>query len=129
MFKSILGTLVSFIVLDTLWIRLVAVSWYQKAVPHMLLMKDGNVTANIFPAILFYVVVIFSLVWLVVWPEEKVSRALMNGAVAGLMSYGTYALTCWALFRGFTWQLATADILWGVVLCAVSCAVGVYLKA
>ena len=53
MFKSILGTLVSFIVLDTLWIRLVAVSWYQKAVPHMLLMKDGNVTANIFPAILF----------------------------------------------------------------------------
>ena len=128
MLKSVFATMVCFIALDTIWIRAVAVSWYQKVVPDVLIMRNGVVTANIFPAVLFYVVILFSLLWLVVLPTNKVSKAMIDGAVAGLMSYGTYSLTCWALFRGWTWSLAIGDIIWGVVLCSVSCAVGVYVK-
>ena len=126
--KSILVLIFSFIVLDTLWIRLVAIKWYQSAVKPLLLMKDGVVAANLLPAILFYVVVIFSLAWLVVIPSNKVSSALVNGAVAGLMSYATYALTCLSIYKGWSWPLAIGDIVWGTVLCALSCALAVYFK-
>ncbi len=129
MLKSIVTLFFSFCVLDTAWIRLVAVKWYQSSVPSLLLVKDGVVSAQVGPAILFYLVVIFALYWLVVMPQHKVSAAVVNGAVAGLMSYSTYALTCLSIYKGWTWSLAIGDIVWGTVLCAVSCGLAVYVKS
>ena len=128
MFRAILATVFSFVILDTLWIQCVAISWYQALLPHLLRMHHGAVQANVPSAILFYMIVLPSLIWLVVRPEQKTSCAFVNGAVAGLMSYATYSFTCMALFKGWTWSLAITDTLWGVVLCAVSCAIGVYVK-
>ena len=59
----------------------------------------------------------------------QLSEAAINGAVVGLFAYGTYAFTCQALFKDWLWSVTIPDVVWGVVLCAVSCAIGTYLKS
>jgi uncharacterized membrane protein len=127
--KSIVATVLSFFLLDMVWINVVAVKLYKKHLSHLLAMKDGAVATNIPAALCFYVVACFALVYLVVRPAHSVSEAAINGAIVGLFAYGTYAFTCQALFKNWLWSVTIPDVVWGVVLCAVSCAIGTYLKS
>jgi len=128
MWKSLLASTISVIILDLLWLRLVAVQWYQNTVMDLLRVVNGSVVPRILPWLLFYVVILVGLNVLIIIPTDKCVKALWLGALAGLMTYGTYALTCLAVYKDWTWGLALGDIIWGMVLCSVVCCVGVYFK-
>ena len=50
--------------------------------------------------------------------------ALLNGAIFGGLAYGTYAFTNYAVLKGWTFKLVVADVVWGIVLTAVTAACG-----
>lgn len=107
-------TLIVFLLIDFLWLGVVAKGFYSRHIGH--LMKDSvNWTA----AILFYIVFISGMLVFVIHPAavaQNAFRALWLGMFYGLVTYATFDLTSLALLKGWSPTIVIVDILWGVVL-------------
>ena len=106
----------SFLVIDLLWLGVVARSFYRAELGH-LMRADVNWVA----AFAFYLLFVIGIVVLVVWPaieRESLSRALLFGALFGLVTYAAYDLTNLATLEGFPLRMVVVDLIWGTVLCA-----------
>ena len=112
--------------MDMVWLGLVAKNFYTKQIGVLMTPK-----VNWAAAILFYLLFLAGLVVFVIAPAvEKDSwiRALLFGALFGLVTYATYDLTNLATLRDWPLALAVVDLIWGMVL-AASVSVGTYLIA
>jgi uncharacterized membrane protein len=108
------------------WLGVAAKNFYAK---HIGFLMKANV--NWAAAILFYLLFIAGLVVFVVVPAlEKGSwvRALLFGALFGLITYATYDLTNLATLKDWPLVVTVVDLLWGTVL-AASVSVGTYVIA
>ena len=75
------------------------------------------------PAVLFYLIYMAGVVWFAGWPALRDGTpvtALVNGAILGLVAYGTYELTSWTVMRDWHPSMVAADMAWGATLTAVS---------
>lgn len=114
---------VIFFPLDFIWLSTMGKSVYRRELGALLLPKPNLLIAG-----LFYLAYVAGLVALVAAPAEgDIVRALLLGAVLGLVAYGTYDLTNLSTLKGFTPTIAMIDMAWGTALSAVSCAGGVWL--
>lgn len=80
------------------------------------------------PAVLFYLIYMAGVIWFAGWPALRDGTpvtALVNGAILGLVAYGTYELTSWTVMRDWHPSMVVADIAWGATLTAVSAWAGV----
>jgi uncharacterized membrane protein len=116
------GTLVTFCVLDLLWLGFVAKGFYQAQVGPLLAARP-----NWGAALLLYAVYAAGVVLFVVAPAQDVAswpRVAVLGALFGLVVYATYDLTNLAILKGWTVGVAVADILWGAAVTAASATAG-----
>ncbi|MEE4271869.1 MAG: DUF2177 family protein [Thermoanaerobaculales bacterium] len=114
-FKLYAVALATFFVIDLLWLGVVARSFYQNHMGH--LMRDN---VNWPAAIVFYLVFIVGVVLFVVGPaveRESLTHAIVFGAIFGLVTYAAYDLTNLATLAGFPLKVAVVDMIWGMVLC------------
>lgn len=105
---------VVFFVVDLIWLGLVAKDLYQKEIGS-LLKPDVNWAA----AIIFYLLFILGLVIFVINPAVEsgsLAKAMMLGAIFGLVTYATYDLTNLATMRDFTLKITLIDLTWGTTL-------------
>jgi uncharacterized membrane protein len=112
--------------MDMIWLGVAAKSFYTKQIGFLMTPK-----VNWAAAILFYLLFLAGLVVFVIAPSvEKDSwvRALMLGALFGLITYATYDLTNLATLKDWPLALTVVDLIWGTVL-AGSVSVGTYLIA
>ena len=75
----------------------------------------------------FYLLYVVGIVVLAIVPalgEGGWIKALLMGAVLGLVAYGTYDITNLSTLKGWSVKLAVIDIAWGTALSAVSAAIG-----
>jgi uncharacterized membrane protein len=80
------------------------------------------------PAVLFYVLYLAGMIWFAGWPalqDSAPAMALLNGALLGLVAYGTYELVSWTIMRDWQPSMVAVDIIWGTALTAVSVWAGV----
>jgi uncharacterized membrane protein len=120
------ATLIAFAGIDFIWLSRMGDVLYRPAMGDMVLDKFRPV-----PAVVFYCIYAAGLVFLAIRPAlsaEDWTVAALNGAVLGLVAYGTYDLTNQATLRNWTTLLTCADLAWGTVLSAASGAIG-YLAA
>jgi uncharacterized membrane protein len=106
----------TFLVIDLVWLGLLARSFYQDQMGH-LMRADVNWAA----AFIFYLIFVVGIVVFVVWPAlegRSLARALALGALFGLVTYAAYDLTSLAVMEGFPLKMALVDLCWGAVLCA-----------
>jgi uncharacterized membrane protein len=85
-----------------------------------LLMLDS---LRLVPAVLFYAIHIFGLVFLAGLPALRAGRpkiALINGAVLGLVAYSCYEMTSWTIMRDWHINLVLVDVAWGTFISGVS---------
>ena len=111
----------TFLVIDLIWLGFVAKTFYQDKLGHLL-----RADVNWFAAIVFYLLFVLGMVVLVVWPaveKQSLARALILGALLGVVSYAAYDLTNLATMKGFPVLVAAVDIAWGAVLCAAVCSI------
>jgi uncharacterized membrane protein len=111
----------TFLLIDLVWLGIVARSFYQNHLGH-LMRADVNWVA----AMMFYLIFVAGIVVLVVWPaieRESLGHALFLGALFGLVTYAAYDLTNLAVLEGFPFKIALVDLLWGTVLCAAVSAI------
>ena len=112
-----------FFPLDFLWLGTVGRSVYRRELGGLLLARPDLVVAG-----LFYLGYVAGIVVLVAAPAEgDVLRALLYGAVLGLVAYGTYDLTNLSTLRGFSPLVTAIDMAWGAALTAAGAAGAVWL--
>lgn len=105
-----------FFAIDMLWLGLLARSFYQNQIGH--LMKSP---VNWSAAIIFYLLFLVGLVVFVIAPAlEKKDwlLALGKGALFGLITYATYDLTNLATLKNWPLTVVWVDLIWGTVLAA-----------
>ena len=116
-----LVAVVTFFVIDLLWLGVVARPFYQTQLGHLM-----RANVNWVAAIVFYLVFVTGIVLLVVWPaveRHSLAHALLFGALLGLVTYAAYDLTNLATLEGFPLKVAVVDLVWGMVLCSTVSAV------
>src|SRR3569623_73622 len=115
-------TAVIFLGLDALWLSQIALGMYRREIGTLLLDKPNLVIAG-----LFYLLFVIGIVVLAIVPALNGggwTTALLNGAVLGLVAYGTYDVTNLSTLKNWSLTVTIADLIWGTALPAVSATVG-----
>lgn len=118
--------LVSFLLIDFIWLGLVASDFYQNQIGQLLREKF-----LLLPAFIFYLIFVFGLLVFAVSPalsQNSMTRALILGGLFGFVAYATYDLTNFATIREWPLLLTIVDMLWGTVLGATVAALTVFLS-
>jgi uncharacterized membrane protein len=107
-------TLAVFFVVDMVWLGVVAKGFYRKHLGSMLSPK-----VNWAAALLFYLVFIAGLLIFVIKPalaSGEPLKALLLGALFGLISYATYDLSNLATLKDWPVVVTVVDLAWGATL-------------
>lgn len=114
-----------FLIIDLLWLGIVAKSLYAHEFGSMLKSKP-----NYFAAAIFYVIFIVALVVFVLAPNieaGKLTNVILLGALFGLVTYATYDLTNLATLQNFSLKIVIIDIAWGVFLSTSTSVITYYI--
>ena len=107
------------LVLDLLWLAVVARPLYESALASL------ERPTVFWPAAgLFYALYVGAIVIHAELPTGSAGAAARRGAGLGLVAYGTYELTNWAVLRDWPALLVLPDMAWGVALTAAAAAAG-----
>ena len=107
------------LVLDALWLGLVATTLYAQGIGH--LMAEAP---RLGVAALFYGLYPVGLVMFAVAPAAGWRDAALKGALFGFFAYATYDLTNLATLKDWPTWLAALDVTWGTLVSAASAAAG-----
>jgi len=107
------------LLLDLSWIGLVAKPLYDIAL-HAIKAEQVNGLA----ALLFYVFYVSATVFQAVLPAQSFKDALKRGAAMGLIAYGTWDLTNWAVLKDFQPWIVPIDMAWGTFLTGLCAGAG-----
>ena len=131
MLKVFTLTFMFFLLCDMLWLGLIAKKMYAEAYGSMLrLDAQGNLNPNYWAALLVYVALVIGVV---VFPAAKAGNSpmmgLIWGALFGLITYGVYDGTNYAVMDQWPGYIAIIDTLWGTCLCSACSCVAVCIKS
>ena len=108
---------------DSVWLTSM-INVYRQNIGELLL-PDG---IRVAPAIAFYLLYIFGIVWFAVSPAlangGSLQTAALNGALLGLVCYGTYDLTNQATLKVWPTFITLMDLAWGTILTATAAVAG-----
>ncbi len=108
--------IVIFLVLDAIWLGIVARSFYVTRMGDLLLDQPRWGFA-----VAFYLIYVVGLIYFAVstgMANGSVGTAALNGALFGFFCYLTYDATNLAVLRGYDVVVAGVDVVWGTVLSA-----------
>lgn len=117
------ATLVPFLALDAIWLRLVMRPLFEAEIGGML--RDPlrlDIAAAFY---LLYIAGVVHFAGLPGWRADSLVQTFLNGAFLGLIAYGTYEITNFATLRGWTWTIVLTDMTWGTLLTGTSAVIGV----
>jgi len=115
-------TLIPFLLLDVIWLVLIAPSFYKSQIGHLM-----TETPNFLAAIIFYLLYVVGLVVFVTGREGTLKQAALRGAFFGLIGYATYDLTNLATLRDWPILVTVVDLIWGTFVSGLTCLTGAWL--
>ena len=118
-----LATLLVFLLIDLIGLRVLIRPVFERHVAHLLADPFRLGAAG-----LFYMGYVAGLLWFVSIPalrEGDPVAALIGGALLGLLAYGTYEFTNYATLRDWNLEQVFVDTLWGGVLTGFAAWAGV----
>lgn len=125
MIKMYMIAIVTFLVIDLIWLSFIAKNLYQAELGH--LMADN---VNLIAAFVFYALFVVGLVYFVINPgieKESIKYILVAGAMFGFMTYATYDLTNLATLKDWPLKITIIDLIWGTTLSTLVSSVTYYV--
>lgn len=116
------ATAATFLILDLVWLGLVAKSFYRAKIGGLLLDQ-----INLPAAVIFYLFYILGILIFAVTPALQSGSwrsAILFGSLFGFFAYGTYDMTNLATLRDWPVSMVVVDIVWGSFLTGISATVG-----
>lgn len=115
-------TAIVFLVIDAIWLGLIATSFYRRALGNLMLEQPKLQIAAV-----FYIGYTFAIVLLAAAPAARsgsLTQAILYGAVFGLAAYGTYDVTNMSTLKNWPMAMSVVDMIWGTVLTATATVAG-----
>jgi len=119
---SYVAALLVFLSIDIIWIRSVMRPLFERNLGEILLE-----TPRLGAAGAFYALYVAGIMYLAIAPAIAAGSwrtAALNGAIIGFLAYGTYEATNLATLKGWTYEMLSIDLAWGVFLTAVTAVAG-----
>ena len=115
------AVLLTMVVIDVVWLRVIAVQWYADGMGPLLTDKP-----NLVAAAAFYLLFPLGLLIFAVLPGDasSVLKVATMGALFGFFAYATYDLTALAVIKNWPVGLTLLDMAWGTVISGLSAAAG-----
>jgi uncharacterized membrane protein len=116
-------SLLIFIIVDLTWIAGIMKNFYQSQLGPLSRMTNGSMSPNIPSSILVWMLIVLGLILFVLPKIPKTGsgfEGVLWGALFGLILYGVYDLTNYALLKEWTLSMTIVDMLWGTVACGIS---------
>lgn len=113
---------IAFLIVDAIWLTVMADNLYRPLLGDRLAPQF-----HLMPAVFFYLIYIGGIVFFAVMPALDgggLAKAVLNGAVLGLVAYATYDLTNHATLRDWPLAVTLADIPWGMFVTAAGASAG-----
>lgn len=123
--KVFIAGLVTFVVVDLVWIGGIANAFYKRELGTLARKVGDDFDPRLAPAALLYLLVITGLLVFVL-PRVRGGaawEAALWGALFGVIGYGVYDLTNYATMNGFSLRMTVVDMAWGAVLCGITAGV------
>ncbi len=120
-----ISTLIPLVLLDALWILVLAKGFYAK---HMGFLFTKSV--SFVPVTIFYLLYAIGVVYFVVMPALSSNSwltALFNGLFLGLLAYAAYDLTNQATIPNWPTVMTIVDICWGAFVTAMTGVIAYFL--
>lgn len=112
--------LLTFGVLDGIWLGVIAMPWYQAAFEGLL--REPFI---MWPWVTFYLLYGLAVVFLAIRPNlNQPKAAALAGAALGATAYGTYNLTGYSIIADWPLSMSLIDWCWGTVATAVNALTG-----
>jgi uncharacterized membrane protein len=112
-------SLLIFVLLDFLWLAVVASKMYRQSLGYLAeLDPDGKIIFNIPMGLLAQLAISISLsvfISLALQIDGRLVTALGSGAFLGLMMYVTYDFTNLSFVKGWPLWISLIDVIWGAV--------------
>ncbi|MGO3018484.1 MAG: DUF2177 family protein [Anaerococcus sp.] len=121
--KRYLIILAVFLLIDAAWLGLVAPSFYQEHIGHLMAEK-----VNFLPALMFYLIYVLALLVFIVNPalaDGNLLKGILLGAFLGFAMYATYDLTNMATLKDWPTIVTVVDLAWGAFVTAVSSGIAI----
>ena len=115
------ATALAMLVLDALWLGLIAAPLYQQGIGHLMAPQPRLGVAALFYLLYPLGIVIFAVA---ARPAGAWRPTLLAGALFGFFAYATYDLTNLATLKGWPLGLSLIDMAWGTVVSTASAAGG-----
>jgi uncharacterized membrane protein len=113
MFKFVLFlSAIIFVVLDFIYINLIK-SYFANQIAKV---QGSKMEVNFLAAAICYIFLIFGLNYFIIEPKKSVSHAFF----LGILIYGVYETTNYALFKNWSVLTVLIDTLWGGILFATT---------
>jgi uncharacterized membrane protein len=114
--------LAAFMVIDFLWIGVIANGFYRRELGPLLRTDGDRLDPRWVPALLLYAMVVAGLM-LFALPRARgggLAETMAWSALFGVIGYGVYDLTNYATMQGFPLKVAAVDMVWGGVVCGLT---------
>lgn len=89
--------------------------------------QGSDIQVRYLPAVLVYIILAFVLYKFVISSgNQTYAQVAARGALLGGLMYAFYDATNLATLRGWTWEMAITDSVWGAVLSGAASAAGLW---
>lgn len=128
MVTKLITVTITFLILDALWLGLIAKKLYIQELSSLVRISNGVMQPLWSAAIIVYIALIAGIL-LFVLPKAQSSILLAGywGGLFGLISYAIYDFTNLSTLKGCTLKIAIVDTLWGCILCALTSIITVWI--
>jgi len=109
-------SMVLFVVLDMLWLAIIARRLYFSRMGYLASVENGRIVFNLPVGILAQLIIALGLavfVSLAIMVENRLAAAVFTGAFAGFVLYCTYDLTNLSFVKSYPVLISVVDIAWG----------------
>jgi len=120
--KAYAAALLIFLAIDALWLGVVAREFYVSQLGHIMREQPNLIAAG-----LFYLGYAGAIVFFAITPafaRNAWAVAARNGAILGLVVYGSYELSNFATLPGWPLAIVPVDMIWGAAATGVAAAGG-----
>ncbi|RJP84148.1 MAG: DUF2177 family protein [Desulfobacteraceae bacterium] len=109
-------SVIIFVILDLLWLSVVARGIYFKHMGYLAVIENGRIMFNLPVGLSVQVIIALGLavfVSLALLVQNTLGTAIVMGVFSGFVLYCTYDLTNLSFVRGYPVAITVIDILWG----------------
>lgn len=116
-----LVTITLTIIMDMIWLSLIAKNIYAQNIGMLLRRSGSNMAPIWWAAGIVYVFITVGILYFVLPSAQgNYFLAFSGGLIFGLITYGIYDFTNYAILANWPWKITCIDLIWGMILCGLS---------